>query len=492
MVLRLVLDVVRRKRTAIGLAVAQFYLVGKIFWEKWPAADPMAFLLAGEAFLIILVMPVLQSREIYQLPVSRRTLWLAHWWLATAGAVLVGQLAMSFAQWSAQSRWPGGEQLVLSTTFAFLYGGCAMALVATRVGRWAAKPMPLPRMAARPAARPPARPVNVTWLIFRVALRAAPVVLAILAAPAVPLVAPFFFARYLPHTVSAFAAPSAIVMLTMAAVSVWGYVHQPDLEARPSLRVARPHLAQPGRAPEGPERTVVTARTRFIDRLTGQRLPLWTMSRKYLITYSSVIALGIVWWWVTSFYKAVPALATALSRTDMLPFASRSAHVTEPITVGSLLVIAAMLDMGSVTNIRSLRILPVSTTQLSYIPLGLGLVSAAMLWIVFLALHGLVLRTLPVSFRPDLFTAFMALTALSHVLRITLPGQPPARAMMSLAPLGIIWLALGYSDSFRTDLVQPAMFVGGLLVLAASFALMRRAVTRSSRIYQPRAIAAPF
>ena len=62
---------------------------------------------------------------------------------------------------------------------------------------------------------------------------------------------------------------------------------------------------------------------------------------------------------------------------------------------------------------------------------------------------------------------------------------------MSLAPLGIIWLALGYSGSFRTDIVQPAMFVGGVLALAASFALMRRAVTRSSRIYQPRAIAAP-
>jgi hypothetical protein len=92
----------------------------------------------------------------------------------------------------------------------------------------------------------------------------------------------------------------------------------------------------------------------------------------------------------------------------------------------------------------------------------------------------------------DLFLAFAALAALSHTLRVMLPGQPPVRAMMSVAPVMILWLALGYADSFRTDIVQPGMFVGGLLTLAASFVLMRRAVTRSSRIYQPPASAVPF
>jgi hypothetical protein len=208
------------------------------------------------------------------------------------------------------------------------------------------------------------------------------------------------------------------------------------------------------------------------------------------MTYAFVITTGIAWWWVTSFFKVVPALSTVLGRADMLPFASRSAHVTEPITVGALFLIASMLDVGAVTNFRSLRTLPLSAAQLGCVPVGLGLVSAGTLWIVFLALHALVLGTLPVSFRPDLFIAFAALTAFTQMLRITLPGQPATSSLIALAPVGVIWLALGYSDSFRTDIVQPAMFFGGLLTLTASFALMRRAVTRSSRLYKPPAIAA--
>jgi hypothetical protein len=237
---------------------------------------------------------------------------------------------------------------------------------------------------------------------------------------------------------------------------------------------------------------VVTGRARFVDRLTGIRLPLWTVSRKYLITYSSVIAAGIAWWWVTSFYKVVPALSTVLGRADMLPFASRSAHVTEPITVGALFLIGSLLDMGTVTNFRPLRTLPLSATQLGAVPVCLGLISATMLWIVFAALHGLVLRTLPVSFRPDLFIAFAALTALTQACGAMLPGPAASKSLVALAPIGIIWLALGYTDSFRTDIVQPAMFVGGLLTLAAAFVLMRRAVTHGRGIYQPRASAVRF
>jgi hypothetical protein len=489
MVLRLVLDAVRRKWMAIAFAVFQIYLICKVPWTFWPTSDSLAWLLAAAAFLTTAPGAMLQSRELYQLPVSRRVFWRARWWLSTAGAALVAQLGVSLAEWSARSQWPSGERLVLSTTFAFLYCGCTMALVATQWGRWGDKPIVFQETPTPGTPRTPPRSVNMTWLIVRALLRVVPGVIALLA---IPLAAPFVFARYLPHTFSAFHLSSAIVMLAMAAVSVWSYAYQPAIEARPSSRAVRSDATRLSRSRTMPPQTVVTGRARFVDRLTGIRLPLWTVSRKYLITYSSVIAAGIAWWWVTSFYKVVPALSTVLGRADMLPFASRSAHVTEPITVGALFLIGSLLDMGTVTNFRPLRTLPLSATQLGAVPVCLGLISATMLWIVFAALHGLVLRTLPVSFRPDLFIAFAALTALTQACGAMLPGPAASKSLVALAPIGIIWLALGYTDSFRTDIVQPAMFVGGLLTLAAAFVLMRRAVTHGRGIYQPRASAVRF
>ena len=489
MVLRLVLDVVRRKWVVIAFAVFQIFLIRKVPWEIWPSSDSMAWLFASAALLTTAPGAMLQSRELYQLPVSRREFWRARWWLATAGAVVVAQLAMSLAQRSARSQWPSGEWLVISTVFAFLYCGCTMTLVATRFGRSADKPIVFREAPAPGTPRNPLTPVNITWLIVKAFVRLVP---GLLAALAIPLVAPFVFVRYLPHTFSAFNMASAIVTLAMAAVSAWGYVHQPAIEARPNLRAARVDTTRRSPSSTTPEHTAVTARARFVDRLTGIRLPLWTVSRKYLITYSSVIAAGIVWWWVTSFYKTVPALSAVLGRANMLPFASRSASVTEPITVGALFLIGSLLDVGTVMTFRPLRALPLSATQLGSIPVWLGLVSATMLWIVFAALHGLVLGTLPVSFRPDLFIAFAALTALTQACGAVLPGPPASKSLVAVAPLGIIWLAVGYFDSFRTDIVQPAMFLGGLLTLAVSFVLMRHAVTRGRGIYQPRASAVPF
>ena len=494
MTLRLVTDVVRRKWLVIGFAVFQIYFFRKASWNFWPQLDPLTWLLLFAAFVTVPAGAMLESREIYQLPVSRRAQWVARWWLSTLGAVLVVVPAVSVAEWSATSRWPSLDQLAMSSTLAFLYCGCVVALAATQLGRWADKPLAIqpPRADATPPQ--PVAPVNLGWVIFKAFLRVVPGLLGLLA---LPMVAPFVFARYLPHTFSSFSTLSSILVLAMTACTVWAYLYHPAIQARPSRRIVRPTAPRSdavGRSqtPERVEPTATAKGSRLVDRLTGLALPFWQASRKYLITYSTVIALGVTWWWVTSFYKPVPELSSVLGRSGMLPLASPRAHVTESITIGVLFIITGMLEVGLLANIRPLRVLPLSTVRLCCIPLGLALASATMLWTVLLVLHVLVLHTVPVSFRTDLFIAFVALTALSNVLRFTVPGQPPTRAMIGFAPLGIIWLAVGYFDSFRTDIVQPATFVGGLLVLAGSFALMRYAVTRSSRIYQQRATMAPF
>ena len=492
MVARIVLDVVRRKWKGIAFAVFQIYLVRKIAWEFWPSSDPLAWLFAGAAFLMVGPGAMLEQRELSQLPVSRRTWWLARWWLSTAGVVVVAQAGMSWAEWSAETRWPGGEWLVVSTGMAVLYCGCVMALVGTRWGRGADKPLMIESAPNQAVPRPPIQPVLIWWVVLRAFGRVLVPTFAVLLAP---LVVPFFIAPYLPHAFSEIGGLPAVVMLAMAACAAWGFLHQPPIEAKPNQRVATAgaHRPAPANVPAGPS---VEARERFVDRLTGLRLPLWRAGRKYLIAYSFVITAGIAWWWVTSLFKTVPTLADVLSRVDMLPLASPTARMTEPITVGIMLLAAGLLDVGLVANLRPLRALPLSATQLSGLPVGVGLLSAAMLWIVFLVLHALVLRTPPVSFRIDLFTAFAALSTLAQVLRVVLPGEPSTRtAIAAMGPLGLTWGAVGYAvDSaatFRADLVQPAMFFGGLLVLAGSFALMYRAITRSNRVYRARPMGAP-
>jgi hypothetical protein len=168
-----------------------------------------------------------------------------------------------------------------------------------------------------------------------------------------------------------------------------------------------------------------------------------------------------------------------------MPFTSARASIAEPIVFGAIVVVVTLMEPGMIANIRSLRTLPISSSRLGCIPAGLGLVSAAMLWVVLLALHGLLTGTVPASLRPDLFMAFAALTALTHLIRFITPGQMVVRSMLSFAPVALTWLALGYwSDSWPLDVVQPTALIGGLLVLAASWTTMRHAVTRSSAMYR--------
>jgi hypothetical protein len=491
--LRLILDAVRRKWITIGFVFFQAFLYRNIGWDAWPRIDPLAFLLMFVAFLAMAAGAILESRELWQLPVSRRTRWLARWWLSTAGPVLAVIPAASLAQWFHQSPRPGVEQIAITATMAFLYCGCVMALAATRFGRWGDKPLVMPAPPAEAVARPPITPVTLRWVIARALVRALPMAFVALL---LPVVAPFVLARYLPHTWSSMDAMSAALVLLMAAATIWGYRYQPALTARPHVRIRRANAPragtpEPRQVPASASSAKIAAAPRFVDRLTGWRLPLWQAARRCVLTYVTLLGLGIAWWWVASFYRSVPALAVLLRNADMLPLSSPTAHVTEPITMGVLFVVVGMQDIGLVANMRPLRALPLSSTRLSCIPLALGLIAAATLWMVLFVLQILVLRTMPVSWRPDLFVAFMALTALSHVLRMTLPGSQPVRTMVSMAPLGIIWwLPLVHSDSFRTDLIQPAMFIGGLLVLVVSFLVMRRAVTRGSRIYRTASTAA--
>jgi hypothetical protein len=226
----------------------------------------------------------------------------------------------------------------------------------------------------------------------------------------------------------------------------------------------------------------------FLARLTGTKMVLWEESRKQLIVFSIVIMVGIAWWAIGSQYYVWPPLAEVLRKASMLPFSGSGAAVIEPMIFGFLCIIGSVPDVWMTARIRPLRTLPVSSTRLGSLPVALGLVSAGMLWIVLLVLHGLVVRTLPSSLRPDLFTAFAALAAMAHTIRFVTPGQAATKSMLGLAPVFAVLLTLAYiaDSTWRPAVPHSAVLIGSLLTLAVSWAVMRLAVTRSSTMYRPR------
>ena len=364
MVFRLVFDAARRKWLMGAFLVFQLYIFFKIPWKYWPSSDGMAWTMAGAAFLTALADELFRSREIHQLPVSRRTLWLARWWLSMTALALMAQLATIFAYWEARSHWPSVDYVVLSLIFAVLYCGCAMALQASAFERSGDEPATF-----------------VSTITF------APILIGFIAAP-------FLLAPYLPHSFAEMGPASAIVMLVMAAFTAHGYRHTPAIDARPHMRLARrvPSAHEPAPA-------VVLNPAGFAGRLTGLALVVWEESRKQLITFSSLIAIGVACWAIASRFRPVPALSEFLRLAAVMPFTSSRPVIAEPIVLGAIIVVVTVMEPGMVANIRSLRTLPISSARLACIPAGLGLVSAAMLWVVLLALHGFLAATLPASLR---------------------------------------------------------------------------------------------
>jgi len=187
-----------------------------------------------------------------------------------------------------------------------------------------------------------------------------------------------------------------------------------------------------------------------------------------------------------------PSLTVFLRNVDALPLSSHRANFTEMLSWGFLLMFLNWRIPWITASVRSLRTLPISSRQFSWLPVGLGLISATALWIVLSVLHLVVTGTIPVAPRIDLFSAFAAVTAIGHTIRFITPGQLKTKGMAGMAPAMIGILAVIFVDTWHPEIVQPAMLVGGILLLAASVAVMRYSVTRTSRMYRQPAVAGRF
>jgi hypothetical protein len=452
MMATLLVDAIRRKRFGIAFAVFQVYLICKILLKIWPEAQVAACAMAFGSLGQVAFGPLLfQSRELYMLPVSRQTWWRTSWWIGTAGVSAMAVTGVTLAAWEVRSEIPAFAPVSLILVLCFLYSAVGETLHA-RYQRPLDAPATLGSLALAP--------LLLLWIVA----------------------APFVLATWLPHAWSELSLPTTAVLVLVAALGVPGYLHRPAIEARPDMRAARPavQLAAPSHL-DAP-----APRPAFADRLTGWRLVLWDETRKHLYLFCFVIGLAIVAWAVASLVRPVPDLVSFLRNADAFPFSSRAAHITEPITWGVLVFATAFLDPWMASSLRPLRALPMSSGRLACLPVAMGLLASITLGAILLLLHLVVLRTLPVALRLDLFVAFAAVIALGYTIRFMAPVRPRA-ATASMAPIVIVWLVLGYfSDDLRASAVQTAALVGGPLCLAASYGVMRLALTRYSRLYRQR------
>lgn len=482
MVPRILLDLVKRRWFQIAFAVFQVSWIIRAIWQFAPGSDVWAAPLASLWFLTTMPAQMLVGRENYQLPVSRSEWWRARWWMSTAGAATVATLAAAAARLQMGRPQEGVQRVVLFMSFAFLYAGCVMALVATRVGRQLDQPVDRQPKLSPPGTFKNDPTINLRRFTAGIFLRAIGSMLGVTVA-AVAL--SFQLARWLPHTSSEISVTSAVMALVMLAATVFSYRHRPAIVARPGPRGVR--------AARGSESAKPGARGRFVDRLTGLRLALWEEGQWQLISFVTVMVLLFVGWAAKTAFSGAPALPMFLASVDALPFSASAPHETEPFTWITLFFLVLTLDALRMTGVRPLRVLPMSTARLSGLPVAIGLISASALWVTLLALHFLTQPGPPVTLRPDLFIGFAAIMSITHTIRLSTPAQTIMRSVFCFAPIILVVAgSLFFLDSWRPGVWRAVLFFGGLAGLGTSYAAMRLVVQRGSWIYRRPTIAVRF
>jgi hypothetical protein len=447
-VFRITLDTARRKWLTALWSMFQFYLPVQAFTQLWPWIDPMGIVLVGAGFFALAPGLALQSRELYQLPVSRRTWSQAQWWLAVGGAAIIPVTGITIGLRVHLGNFPGLERVVMYSFFAFLYCAGAMTL----------------RRRFAKAVEAPATLVNMALF--------GPIGLAFAGGS-------LWLGARLPHSFGEINAMWAVAILLMGAWAAVGYLHQPEITPRPG-RGGPSLLASWKQEVSGRDSKPVSSR------LSGLQLVIWYEARAQAATFAFLIVAAIVGWASISLIKPMPAFTEFLRMADLLPFSSARAQATEIVTWGLVLFMVANVREPWVFNDRRhLRSLPLSPASVSCLPLALAVLSTLVLWTVLLILHFLVLRSLPISPRSDLFMAFAGFTAVGNVIRLIGPRQGILRAMVPLAPITLAILASEFfTDGWRAGTAQPLVVAFGAFMMAASFATLRFWLTRSSSMYR--------
>lgn len=405
--------------------------------------DLLAWSLTATWFLAFLPAMVLDGREIAQLPMSRREMWIVRWTLA-----VVVTAALFGTAFGAASLLRGADigiaRVATVALYCGLYGGCYMAITAV---------FPL-LVASEPG------------MMFRVLIR-------FIAIPLGGAALPFSFAKHLPDVLSDAASPVTGFLIAAAGVTVAGYFNRPGIIERPSP----PRLHSRGGA--------VLPKSKLLDYLPGNvltGLPRWFWVHAREVVLVTPVAFLTVWL-LESATDGIKAGSTRemLHQLQLLPFDTASAF-QGPRGFNVLIFIFIGIGFRSreiMHRVRALRVLPMTATTLSIVLTAQSVVTAAAAWAWLLAIHGAVVGSPPTTLRPDIFLVFAGGLTLLRAIELAFPGRFVGGLIGAVVFIPAVSLATMIFNS-----TQLSMIVVGALSLAAGVGLQVWLLRHRNKIYQ--------
>ncbi len=411
--------------------------------------DPLAIAILMTAFLLPASLTLFNSRELYQLPVSRRTWWRSLWLLRTLLLPGLVGVAMALRQQESYALVWSSRCIIYPVTLVIAAGiMIRIAPVLLKLGVTRER-QGVSNIIVQSAATIGALPFGL--LLF---------------------VSPFFFAPYLPHVRADFGIWWILGYVAAATYGAGSFFHEPPIEARAVVRsTTRPVRAMPHESYEMPKDAP------RVERLTGLTLAFYAQARLRLIGLGTAFAGAVVFWVVLGMFRPVPSLPDAFIRAGVLPFAEPRLDLAF-VPMSMILLAVLMADSSSrPLNLLVLRAIPLPAWRISLLPLLTGMATAMAIYATQVGLYVITGHVHFATWRLDVLIVAGATIALVDLLRHVTKGSGIAAVLVLFGiPL------------FRTDLdlivSQSTYFFAGFSLLAGTWLASWILVSRSSFGYR--------
>ncbi|MEI6245104.1 MAG: hypothetical protein WCQ64_08655 [Acidobacteriota bacterium] len=408
----------------------------------------LAWAMATAWALALIPTGTLQSREVAQLPVSRRDLWVARWWLAVvmpaATATVASAIGMAMVRASRQAGLPAREIILISGCCA-VWGSLSLN---TSPANW-------PGLKSLDGLRPHSRARRVVAYLMTLSVG-----VWFLAGVALPFALAPIIARAAAQPTMA----SRVIAMALALLTLARYFHVPPIAARPpAVRGLRPGATNSAPTMAAPSTTPT---------LTGLGFMYWREARRSLGLVGFIIAAVIGYWWL---FGSLP-LAAFLRAYWLLPFEGRG---SEP-PIAFIIILMMLTTFGDEVRreLRRLRTLPLSSWALATALWLRVLIAPLTLWTGAVVMHALVLHTLPTSSRPDVLLLLLGVLATMHAISLAVAGQKTAQSIIFVT----LFVATAAMARFWPA-ARPSMAVAGGILLVSALWLSEWAIQRRSPLY---------
>jgi len=436
----LILDFIRRQKHLYKIGAV--FLIGFSFMGI--SAESMfqaIVLMIGAMYLF-----ALNSREIHQLPVSRKEIWRARWALVCFPVALSLAIRLAlFGIAAAIGRNLGGSisWILLSNCFPLIYLG-AMFAVTIPITKYM-----LPRLAS----------------LTPILLGSAAFGIAVVAGEA-------FLAERLPKRLEEWGGGTILMLAVGVCLTAMAFFHEPKIAPRLVIRLSPASSPRiDGAGPKAAQRSTG---------LTGLPFLFWVQIRMLLvfgISCGIAAQLPIVIAGQLEFQSA--------SRLEQVTFflgrvpVGAAIFLLTPIFFASLTIFMASDLLG----LRHLRSLPLANRSLAAILTLIPMVFWVIFWVFPVAAHWMVFKQLPSTFRLDLLALLIGLTCLagSATMLCSVKGPLQFLALPFLTFAGFSVLHFLGQLSMAATLLTGFLGLSGVVV---SFVLYERALQRNSAVYK--------